>query len=203
MKLFELRRIEDETGVSGTGTVAQGVIFDNGKVSMAWLTTYPSVSVYDSIEDVILIHGHGGKTRVVQVAHYHSDRARHLFNNMQQDICEGVACDFTSKNHSYMWDQREMFAELFREHEFNVGDSEKDQKLREARGLGFWCQSGHRQHPKWGSFCPCEDTDPGAMPDLNRLAYFKGSGKDGMYEDCDRVPRGRYKDGGGMVEGSK
>jgi hypothetical protein len=67
MKLFELHRLEDETGVSGTGIVAQGVIFDNGKVSLTWLTSVSLVAVYDSIEDVVKIHGHEGKTRVVQV----------------------------------------------------------------------------------------------------------------------------------------
>ena len=31
MKMFYLKRGEDESGVSGTGRVAQGFIFDNGK----------------------------------------------------------------------------------------------------------------------------------------------------------------------------
>ena len=32
MKVFYLNRVEDESGISGTGRVAQGFIFDNGKV---------------------------------------------------------------------------------------------------------------------------------------------------------------------------
>ena len=203
MKLFELRRKEDATGVSGTGTVAQGIIFDNGKVSLCWLTQYTSVAVYDSIEEVIKIHGHEGKTRVVQVFHFHADRARHLYTNMQQDICEGIACDFTSKNHSYMWDQREMFAELFRERSLNEEHAKSSQQLMMARGLGYWCQDGHGPHPRYGSFCPCDENDPGAMEDLNRLAHFQATGKDDLYEGCDRVPRGRYKEHGGLIEGSK
>lgn len=67
MKLFELRRVEDATGISGTGTVAQGVIFDSGWCSLSWLTEHTSVAFYASIADVIAIHGHGGKTRVVQI----------------------------------------------------------------------------------------------------------------------------------------
>jgi hypothetical protein len=66
MKLFELRRTEDESGVSGTGTVAQGVIFDNGQCVLTWLTAHTSVAVYQSIKEVIAIHGHNGKTEVVQ-----------------------------------------------------------------------------------------------------------------------------------------
>ena len=31
MKIFYLNRTEDESGVSGTGRVAQGFIFDNGR----------------------------------------------------------------------------------------------------------------------------------------------------------------------------
>jgi hypothetical protein len=64
VKLFELRRTEDATGVSGTGTVAQGVIFDNGWVALTWLTEHTSVAFYTSIEEVVAIHGHGGKTEV-------------------------------------------------------------------------------------------------------------------------------------------
>ena len=68
MKLFELRRSEDESGISGTGTVAQGVIFDNGWCALTWLTEHTSVAFYTSIKEVIAIHGHGGKIEVVQLA---------------------------------------------------------------------------------------------------------------------------------------
>lgn len=65
MKLFHLERLEDETGVSGSGTVAEGVEFSNGKCVLNWLTAWSSVAVYDSIEDVEAIHGHNGKTIIV------------------------------------------------------------------------------------------------------------------------------------------
>ena len=61
-KPFYLVRIEDASGVSGTGRVAQGVIFDNGKVALTWLSDHPSVTVYDNIGEVRAIHGHEGKT---------------------------------------------------------------------------------------------------------------------------------------------
>ena len=79
MKLFELRREEDESGVSGTGTVAQGVIFDNGKCALTWLTKYTSIAVYESIELVIAIHGHNGKTKVVQIADCDHDRVNRIW----------------------------------------------------------------------------------------------------------------------------
>ena len=70
MKIFYLKRTEDESGVSGTGRIAQGFIFDNGKVALTWLSEHPSVTVYDSIGEVHAIHGHGGKTEVVMEPDY-------------------------------------------------------------------------------------------------------------------------------------
>ncbi len=67
MKQFLLKRIEDETGVSGTGIVAEGVQFFNGKCTLTWITEFSSVAVYDSIDLVEKIHGHNGKTVIVWV----------------------------------------------------------------------------------------------------------------------------------------
>ena len=70
MKIFYLNRVEDESGISGTGRVAQGFIFDNGKVAVTWLSEHPSVTVYDNIGEVRAIHGHGGKTEVIMEPDY-------------------------------------------------------------------------------------------------------------------------------------
>lgn len=70
MKIFYLKRDEDESGISGTGRVAQGFIFDNGKVAVSWLSEHPSVTIYDNIGEVHAIHGHGGKTEVVMEPDY-------------------------------------------------------------------------------------------------------------------------------------
>lgn len=68
VKLFELHRIEDESGVSGTGIVAQGVEFDDGRVSFRWLTPKRSTVIFDSMEELEFIHGHQGKTKVVYLS---------------------------------------------------------------------------------------------------------------------------------------
>ncbi|HEU5046145.1 MAG TPA: hypothetical protein VFT75_18640 [Nocardioidaceae bacterium] len=65
MRTFHLERDEDATGVSGTGRVAEGVVFSDGRVAMRWLTETASTAVYDNIADVTAIHGHNGSTRVV------------------------------------------------------------------------------------------------------------------------------------------
>lgn len=67
MKRFQLHRDVDETGISGTGIVAEGVMFTNGAVVLSWLTQYTSIGVYENVERVLDIHGHCGKTRLVMV----------------------------------------------------------------------------------------------------------------------------------------
>jgi hypothetical protein len=65
MNLFELHRDVDETGLSGTGIIAEGVEFTDGSVSLRWRTYYKSTAFYESIDDLVKIHGHDGKTRLV------------------------------------------------------------------------------------------------------------------------------------------
>jgi len=65
---FHLERDIDETGVSGTGLVAEGVQFRDGVVAMRWcVNPARSTTVYESVEHVLAIHGHDGKTRVTWV----------------------------------------------------------------------------------------------------------------------------------------
>lgn len=65
MRTFELHRFEDETGVSGTGVVAEGCIFADGWVAMRWLNEPRTTTLFPSIEVVEHIHGHNGKTKIV------------------------------------------------------------------------------------------------------------------------------------------
>jgi hypothetical protein len=65
IKKFYLWREQDESGVSGTGRVAEGVVFSNGWVGMNWLTRWGSLAFYPTVHDVMMVHGHQGKTRVV------------------------------------------------------------------------------------------------------------------------------------------
>jgi len=63
---FALIREVDESGVSGEGVVATGVVFPppNERAVLAWLTDTNSVAVYGSLEDIQEIHGHDGSTRI-------------------------------------------------------------------------------------------------------------------------------------------
>lgn len=62
MRLFQLIRNIDVSGKSGTGAVTEGVVFTDGSVAMRWRTATSSVCFYNSIEDVLEIHGHDGAT---------------------------------------------------------------------------------------------------------------------------------------------
>lgn len=65
-RMFTLVRDSDISGISGTGTVAEGVQYSDGRVSLRWVTPRARSTVaYDSILDVVEIHGHAGSTRVV------------------------------------------------------------------------------------------------------------------------------------------
>lgn len=62
LRRFRLKRLEDETGISGIGYVAEGVRFSDGKCVISWLTDTSSIGIYHNIDEMIYIHGHGGKT---------------------------------------------------------------------------------------------------------------------------------------------
>lgn len=62
---FHFERLEDASGVSGCGKVAQGCMFDDGTIAVHWLGAHACTNIYLSLDDVIYIHGHQGKTRIV------------------------------------------------------------------------------------------------------------------------------------------
>jgi hypothetical protein len=59
-----MNRSKDETGISGTGIVAEGLQFSSKKCVISWLSDTPSIEIYDSIEEVKRIHGHQGETQI-------------------------------------------------------------------------------------------------------------------------------------------
>ena len=64
LRTFLLYRKEDMSGISGVGVVGEGCQFSNGKCVLVWTVDLQSVAVYDSVEDLIAIHGHDGNTEV-------------------------------------------------------------------------------------------------------------------------------------------
>jgi hypothetical protein len=65
-RFFVLLRSEDVSGVSGTGVVAEGCVFSNGRVALQWLTNgLESIAIHESINSLEQIHGHGGRTCIM------------------------------------------------------------------------------------------------------------------------------------------
>ena len=62
---FVLRRGEDVSGVSGTGDVAEGVVFGDGTVALRWRSETASTVLWSSLVDALTVHGHDGRTTVV------------------------------------------------------------------------------------------------------------------------------------------
>jgi hypothetical protein len=64
MKRFVLVRSADVSGISGTGIVAEGVQFSSYRIALTWLHERSSIGIYDSLADLLSIHGHQGATVV-------------------------------------------------------------------------------------------------------------------------------------------
>lgn len=66
VRRFHFLRSEDASGVSGCGKVAEGCLFtDTGEAVVHWLGNHGSINVYKSLDDVLFVHGHGGKTKII------------------------------------------------------------------------------------------------------------------------------------------
>jgi hypothetical protein len=68
VRVFQLHRDRDLTGYSGTGVVADGVVWPDGAISMRWRGAIRMSVEAACLADIETIHGHGGATRVVMVA---------------------------------------------------------------------------------------------------------------------------------------
>jgi len=86
MRRFLLERVEDATGVSGTGWVAEGMQFTNGRCVLCWrfvqgqplpLGQWSSVAVYPSLGMIEQIHGHGGKTVIRMIDEHDPEHELH------------------------------------------------------------------------------------------------------------------------------
>ena len=65
VRRFLLWRTEDATGISGTGLVAMGSVWPNGKAVLLWRGEHSSIAIYDSMDSLVAIHCHGGKSEVM------------------------------------------------------------------------------------------------------------------------------------------
>jgi hypothetical protein len=69
VRRFVLQRSRDDTGVSGTGIVAEGVLMSDGRAVVRWLGKNSSIVIWDNLNDAIQVHGHRGATRLRWLDH--------------------------------------------------------------------------------------------------------------------------------------
>ena len=79
MRRFELFSKRDPSGGIGTGIVAIGVEFPldeqrNAWVVLKWLGTYPGISFWPSVDDLLEVHGHLGAAEVLWLDPDEADR---------------------------------------------------------------------------------------------------------------------------------
>ena len=65
IRTFTLVRSVDVSGVSGTGVVAEGVVFHDGQAVISWYGQFHTLVVAPNVECVEKIHGHNGSTTIV------------------------------------------------------------------------------------------------------------------------------------------
>lgn len=65
IRTFYLHRHSDVNGLSGTGIVAVGAVYPNGKAHMQWVSFKSSFEMHDSIDALMDIHGHHGATELI------------------------------------------------------------------------------------------------------------------------------------------
>lgn len=53
---FFLRRIKDETGISRTGRVLEGVLMQSGRVFVEWRPPHSAMVIYNSLGEFRTIH---------------------------------------------------------------------------------------------------------------------------------------------------
>lgn len=68
MKLFHMIRNKDESGVSGTGKVLQGVVFDDGVTVVKWLVPSYSIGIYDTFGSFESAHIDSHPTNDTEIA---------------------------------------------------------------------------------------------------------------------------------------
>jgi len=69
MRRFYLWRLEDETGISATGRVLEGVLTPSGRVIVEWRPPHATITIFNSLEEFRALHvdAHPSKNEIVWV----------------------------------------------------------------------------------------------------------------------------------------
>lgn len=99
MRTYVLQRDQDESGVSGTGPVGMVCVFPNGQAVLQWSENteagVPSLSVFPTLADLEKVHGHGGKTRLVETTPAQQEASSFSESEVLQFPAEGLEDGFS------------------------------------------------------------------------------------------------------------
>jgi hypothetical protein len=65
MRRFHLQRNEAATGTSRGVRFAEGIVFSDGRCTLAWLTGYRPTATYPSLDLVQRLYGYATKSQIV------------------------------------------------------------------------------------------------------------------------------------------
>lgn len=66
IKPFYLFRKTDVHGISGTGIIGLGAVLPSGRCIFEWTASnHPTITLFQNLEEIELIHGHGDKTKII------------------------------------------------------------------------------------------------------------------------------------------
>lgn len=85
LRWYALDRLNDVTGISGTGIIAFALVLEHG-VLVFWDTGWQTMSWFPDMETVLDVHGHNGNTVPVRIVAI--DRPMKLFHHRIGDVMD-------------------------------------------------------------------------------------------------------------------
>ena len=80
MRDFQLDRVKDIAGISGTGLVAEGIEFTDGQVVLRWYNT-GAITIFKNMQQLRQVHCAGKHTRII-----HNGMGTALTNIQQENM---------------------------------------------------------------------------------------------------------------------
>ena len=76
IKLFSMIRKHDESHISGTGRVLDGVIFPGGRTVVEWRSENASITIFDNFEEFKAVHINPHPKNKTEIIWHHVTEAK-------------------------------------------------------------------------------------------------------------------------------
>jgi hypothetical protein len=87
MRKFTIARVNDQSGVSGTGVIAQGVLFATGDIAIQWLTPPPDgdLQIKRSLKSFLDVHVHTHPENITIITWETGEQERYPEKNEREE----------------------------------------------------------------------------------------------------------------------